>query len=181
MFIVNRYKILLTNGCGWGVFADEDIAVGTFICEYTGELLSDDETRERLQQKSQDGVNYILVIQEFFPTSTKTESERENKRRKVEKVINVSNTKKITGIDATISGNVGRFINHSCDPNAVVIPIRTNSRVPRAGIFATREIKAKEEIFISYGEVSSSVGDKKLQCHCNSAKCKGVLPYESNI
>ena len=52
-------------------------------------------------------------------------------------------------IDARKYGNVSRFINHLCEPN--IIPVKVfiehqDLRFPRICFFASREIKAGEEL-----------------------------------
>lgn len=52
-------------------------------------------------------------------------------------------------IDARFYGNVSRFINHRCDPN--IVPVRVfidhqDLRFPRIAFFASRDIRAYEEL-----------------------------------
>ena len=54
-----------------------------------------------------------------------------------------------TVIDATQNGNESRFINHSCDPNAVTQKW-TVGRELRIGFFAIKPIQAGEEITFNY-------------------------------
>lgn len=52
-------------------------------------------------------------------------------------------------IDATIKGNISRFINHSCDPNAETQKWTVNGEL-RIGFFSTRTIQPDEEITFDY-------------------------------
>lgn len=54
-----------------------------------------------------------------------------------------------TYIDATRKGNIARFINHSCDPNAATEKW-TVGRRNRIGFFAVKDIKPGEEIVFDY-------------------------------
>ena len=63
-----------------------------------------------------------------------------------------------TIIDPTHTGNVGRFANHSCDPNLAVHLVRVASLVPRIALFASRDVPALAELTISYGD-SGAGGD----------------------
>lgn len=52
-------------------------------------------------------------------------------------------------IDATRKGNVSRFINHSCDPNAETQKWTVNGEL-RIGFFSKREIMKGDEITFDY-------------------------------
>ncbi|EPB74700.1 SET domain protein, partial [Ancylostoma ceylanicum] len=56
-------------------------------------------------------------------------------------------------IDATKKGNCSRFMNHSCEPNAVCekwyVP-KTPCAIDRIGFFAKRDIELGEEITFDY-------------------------------
>ena len=65
-------------------------------------------------------------------------------------------------IDARKKGGVARYINHSCEPNCAVHRWKVRG-INRDGIFATRNMKAGEELAFSLqveekaGEVSNAV------------------------
>jgi SET domain-containing protein len=52
-------------------------------------------------------------------------------------------------IDATRRGNIMRFTNHSCEPNAVLQTWTVNGE-PRVGFYAKRRIGVDEELNIDY-------------------------------
>lgn len=52
-------------------------------------------------------------------------------------------------IDATKRGGIGRFANHSCNPNSYVAKWFVGNRI-RMGVFAKRDIKKDEEITFNY-------------------------------
>ena len=52
-------------------------------------------------------------------------------------------------IDATKKGGVGRFANHSCNPNCYVAKWTVGKKV-RMGIFTKRKVKKDEEITFNY-------------------------------
>ena len=81
-------------------------------------------------------------------------------------------------------GNVARWINTGCEPNAVAYVHSENKKRPdpkkdRVFIEALRAIKPGEEITYDYGfsfEVPYTV--KLLRtwaCHCGSPKCRGTM------
>lgn len=81
-------------------------------------------------------------------------------------------------LDAQITGNVGRFLNHSCEPNCFVasVFIETHDpRLPHVSLFAKRNIKALEELTWDYQYEVGSVKGRRLWCYCASEKCRGRL------
>jgi len=52
-------------------------------------------------------------------------------------------------IDATKRGGIGRFANHSCDPNCFVAKWTIGQQI-RMGIFSNRAIKRDEELTFNY-------------------------------
>ncbi|KAH9603278.1 hypothetical protein KSS87_014372 [Heliosperma pusillum] len=147
---------------GWALFANQFISSGVFVCEYAGELLTTQEARRR--QKLYDELarsgrlcSALLVVREYLPS------------RKACFRIN---------IDATYIGNVGRFINHSCDGgNLTTVLVRSSGRViPRICFFTSRDVQAGQELSFSYGDVR--LRPQGLSCSCGSSNCYGILPAE---
>lgn len=59
-------------------------------------------------------------------------------------------------IDAYFFGNLSRFINHSCKPNLKTVIIHNfddNILFGRISFFATRDIKAGEELTLNYHSI----------------------------
>lgn len=98
-----------------GLTSSEHIPRGGFICEYAGEILSRKEAHNRLKKyrKTLDK-NYILFMKE-----------RSNKGHEKSTITTI--------IDPTKSGNIGRYINHSCDPNCEVRSVRIDCPIPKIG------------------------------------------------
>ena len=158
---------------GFGLCCEQNITKGDFICEYAGEFIGVEEVQLRFSKMQPTDSNFILVMNEY-----------------------TSDNKQSTIIDPTVVGNIGRYINHSCDPNLQVVPVRTNSMVPHAALFATKNIKAGTELCYDYNGVSnihtgesninSTCDNNKLQnniktsnckkCYCEAYNCKGFLP-----
>lgn len=81
-------------------------------------------------------------------------------------------------LDSRFVGNLGRFFNHSCDPNCFVQSVFINThdlRLPEVAFFAKRPIRAMEEITWNYNYEVDSLPGRKIQCHCNSLKCVGRI------
>lgn len=73
-------------------------------------------------------------------------------------------------IDACRMGNVGRFMNHSCEPNCETQKWVVKGDL-RVGFFALRTIKAGEELTFNYNFQT----EKPIRCCCGSSKCNGTL------
>lgn len=85
-----------------------------------------------------------------------------------------------TFIDAKNYGNIGRFINHSCEPNLVVVPVRIDNIIPHVAFFAKQDIQENEEITYDYFNGNNLLDNKRIQskviCLCGSLNCKKFLP-----
>uniref|UniRef100_A0A8C7XN99 Euchromatic histone-lysine N-methyltransferase 1a n=1 Tax=Oryzias sinensis TaxID=183150 RepID=A0A8C7XN99_9TELE len=78
-------------------------------------------------------------------------------------------------IDAKSFGNIGRFLNHLCEPNLLAVRVFTTHqdlRFPRIAFFSSRPIRAGEQIGIDYGENYWRVKSKYFSCQCGSSKCR---------
>lgn len=86
-------------GKGYGLFALSDIRKGSFLCTYSGQILSTAEARQRWTRQAETGEdNYILVLKE-------TISSNDGRQQTLKTVV-----------DPTEVGNVGRFMS-ACLPN----------------------------------------------------------------
>ncbi|SCU99595.1 LAME_0G04104g1_1 [Lachancea meyersii CBS 8951] len=114
-------SIFRTEKKGYGVRADREIAANEFIYEYTGEVITEDQFRDRMADYDRQKLKhfYFMMLQagEF--------------------------------IDATMKGSLARFCNHSCNPNAYVNKWDVAGKL-RMGIFAHRDIAKGEEITFDY-------------------------------
>ncbi|XP_055387461.1 probable histone-lysine N-methyltransferase set-23 [Condylostylus longicornis] len=152
-----------------GLFTSNCIPVGGFICEYAGEILTRSEAlkRDRYQESNrilnklgqQIFKNYIICLKE--------------------KRLQCENGEVLeTFIDPSKVGNIGRYINHSCDPNCDIISVRIDCPIPKLAVFAKRNIKAMEELFFDYGEgfINEDSSFSPVKCLCNTEKCRKILP-----
>lgn len=155
-------KVERTVNKGYGVFAEKDIPAGTFIGEYVGEIVSTSQAKKRLESLSEEDPCYIVTFREHTPNG---------------KVL-------ITNIDATLKGNVMRFVNHSCSPNLVMLPVRVDSIIPRLCLFTSRDVGTEELCFSYFGQRGSQatarggVKHGRKPCFCGSKECIGFLPLE---
>lgn len=92
-------------------------------------------------------------------------------------------------IDATKRGGIGRFANHSCNPNCYVAKWTVGKHV-RMGIFANRNIKKDEELTFNYNvdrygcvllssfesfSYDHPCRHEAQPCYCGEAKCVGFI------
>ncbi|KAK6115600.1 hypothetical protein DH2020_007869 [Rehmannia glutinosa] len=148
VFQKRKYAKLKWFRCGkkgFGLQALEDISEGKFLIEYVGEVL-DMHAYEARQRE------YALQGHKHFYFMTLNGSEV---------------------IDACAKGNLGRFINHSCDPNCRTEKWMVNGEVC-VGLFAVRDIKKGEEVTFDYNYVRV-FGAAAKKCVCGSPSCRGYI------
>ncbi|CAG0889573.1 unnamed protein product [Cyprideis torosa] len=94
------------------------------------------------------------------------------------KLLEDNNEKIMYIMDAKVKGNIGRYLNHSCDPNVFVQNVFVDThdlRFPWVAFFASENIKAGEELTWNYHYVVDSVAGKCVDCHCNTKLCRGRM------
>jgi len=135
--------VFRTAGRGWGARTLLDIPQGSFVCEYIGELITDAEADSREDD------SYLFDL--------------DNKDADT------------FCIDARKYGNISRFVNHLCEPNLTPVKVfvdHQDLRFPRICFFATRDIKANEELGFDYGEKFWIIKWKQFTCTCGWPKCR---------
>ncbi|KAK4370472.1 hypothetical protein RND71_009947 [Anisodus tanguticus] len=130
---------------GYGLQLLENVSEGQFLIEYVGEVL--DMHAYEARQKE-----YALKCHKHFYFMTLNGSEV---------------------IDACAKGNLGRFINHCCDPNCRTEKWMVNGEVC-IGLFALRDIKKGEEVTFDYNYVRV-FGAAVKKCVCGSPHCRGYI------
>uniref|UniRef100_A0A915KBL7 Histone-lysine N-methyltransferase SETMAR n=1 Tax=Romanomermis culicivorax TaxID=13658 RepID=A0A915KBL7_ROMCU len=115
---------------GYGLKTLHPLIKGQFVCEYAGEIISYEAAESLLRNLDADlsKSNYIFNLKEILHNGEKIQ----------------------TLVDATRKANLGRFINHSCQPNLCVVPVRYDFIVPHLGLFCTRDVQAGEELCYDY-------------------------------
>ncbi|VFQ94966.1 unnamed protein product [Cuscuta campestris] len=130
---------------GYGLQLLEAVSEGRFLIEYVGEVLDMDAYEKRQSEYASKGHKHF-----YFMTLYGGEV-----------------------IDACAKGNLGRFINHSCDPNCRTEKWIVNGEVC-VGIFALRDIKKGEEVTFDYNYVRI-FGAAAKKCVCGSSQCRGYI------
>ncbi|ESK91613.1 set domain-containing protein [Moniliophthora roreri MCA 2997] len=146
--------IFKTREKGWGVKnGKKKIPMGSFIGIYSGEILLDDESEERGFMYDKFGRTYLFDLNMYY----------------------LDNDCKYT-IDAYHAGNFTRFLNHSCDPNAMLSFVYIDEAdiyKPLLCIFARRDIAPNEEITFSYAG-DPDVDDDDEEVASTGRKRKGA-------
>ncbi|XP_019877387.1 probable histone-lysine N-methyltransferase set-23 [Aethina tumida] len=144
---------------GLGLFTNKYIKKGTFICEYAGELINEFEYKKRFNSyKTRLKMNYVFCLNEHFGDKTVK-----------------------TFIDPTYYGNIGRYINHSCDPNCNLVIIRIDTTIPGLYVFANKDIPENCELTFNYGNVIPGNCSNQTKCLCNSPNCQQFLPFDDTV
>ncbi|XP_036905437.1 histone-lysine N-methyltransferase SETMAR [Sturnira hondurensis] len=165
-----RLQVFRTRRKGWGLRTLEFIARGRFVCEYAGEVLGPSEARRRIRMQTPLDANYIIAVREHVCSGPVME----------------------TFVDPARIGNVGRFLNHSCEPNLLMVPVRVDSMVPRLALFAAKDIWPGEELSYDYsgrflnptdGEDGGrpDAGKPRKPCYCGSRECSALLPFDGSL
>ncbi|MEE6504984.1 hypothetical protein FKM82_005399 [Ascaphus truei] len=138
-----RLQLYRTKSMGWGVRSLQDIPVGTFVCEYMGELISDSEADVReddtylFDLDNKDGEVYCIDAR-FY---------------------------------GNISRFINHLCEPNLLPVRVFMS-HQDLRFPRIGFFSSRTIQAGEEIGFEYGDRFWNIKGKLFSCQCGSSKCK---------
>ncbi|KAF8381901.1 hypothetical protein PRIPAC_71043 [Pristionchus pacificus] len=137
----------------WTVRAGNDISHGSFVCEYTGKMMT-------VKEASMKDTTYQMYI------------DVRKKEGKEGKLV----------IDAQEKGNEGRFFAHSCEPSLFPLRIHFDieGRPKRhVGFFAGRDIKEGEELTFDYyadvhdiQQFHERTALANFTCKCGSKKCR---------
>ncbi|KAK7263045.1 hypothetical protein RJT34_30629 [Clitoria ternatea] len=154
-----KLEVFKTEKKGWAVRAGEAILRGTFVCEYIGEVLDEQEAHNRHKRFGEEHRSY------FYDVNTHVN----DMSRLIEGQAHYF-------IDSTRFGNVSRFINNSCSPNLVSYQVLVESmdcEREHIGLYANQDIALGEELTYDYHYQLVPGGGSP--CLCGSVKCRGRL------
>ncbi|XP_044161793.1 histone-lysine N-methyltransferase EHMT1 isoform X7 [Bufo gargarizans] len=138
-----RLQMFRTKNMGWGVRSLQEIPMGTFVCEYAGELISDTEADVReddtylFDLDNKDGEVYCIDAR-FY---------------------------------GNISRFINHLCEPNLLPVRVFMS-HQDLRFPRIAFFSSRQINAGEQIGFDYGDRFWDIKSKLFSCCCGSPKCK---------
>ncbi|XP_023339442.1 histone-lysine N-methyltransferase SETDB1 [Eurytemora carolleeae] len=81
-------------------------------------------------------------------------------------------------MDAKSTGNIGRYLNHCCDPNCFVQSVFVDTHDLRfhwVAFFSQTFIPAGTELNWDYAYEVDTIEGRKIDCKCNAAQCRGRL------
>ena len=145
-----RLRVSRSGIHGWGLFVKEPISKGEMLVEYQGTVIRASHTQAMLAKYERAGVpgchdgGYIFKIDDNMC------------------------------VDATMSGNIARFMNHSCAPNAIskIVEVGGGSLGKKVVVFAKRDLQVGEELQYDY---QFALGEDKIACHCGAPNCWGRM------
>jgi len=187
-------EVFRTEDKGWGVRCAVDIPSGAFICEYMGEILTDEEAE---QPEYVADSTYLYSLDHFYlmkKDMLRSRTELDGARSSGEASPDVSPEKvphlpltdeqimeedyhgKYLVIDAKRKSNVGRFLNHACKHCANVVPQMVLSEgcsgvFHHVAFFALRDIPMYTELCYNYGWAKGVGTD--IRCACDMAGSSG--------
>jgi len=154
------------NGRGWGIKTLETIRKNSFVIEYIGEIITNEEAESRGVKYDSEGRTYLFDL-------------------------DFNDIDCMYSIDAARMGNASHFINHSCDPNLAVFAVWSNCldpNMPRLALFTQRDIHAGEELTFDYASskteqlrsteaTASEEGETKVknECRCGAKSCRKIM------
>ncbi|KAK0646281.1 hypothetical protein B0T16DRAFT_329989 [Cercophora newfieldiana] len=137
-------SVIKTEKKGFGLRANRDLQANDFVFEYIGEVINEPTFRSRMLKYDKEGIKHF-----YFMSLTRSEF-----------------------VDATKKGNLGRFCNHSCNPNCYVDKWVVGEKL-RMGIFTLRAIRAGEELVFNYNV--DRYGADPQPCYCGEPNCTGFI------
>lgn len=154
-----KLEVYKTENKGWAVRACEQILHGTFVCEYIGEVIDEQEATIRRKRYGEEGCNYLYEIDAHSNDMSRLIEEQDP-----------------YVIDATTYGNVSRYLNHSCLPNLTnhqVLVESMDCQLAHIGLYASRDIAIGEELTYDY-RYKQLLG-AGCPCLCGAPNCRGRL------
>lgn len=139
---------------GNGVIATARIRKGEDIVEYKGRIITHDEADAQYYGDVGSGHTFLFTLNDEWI------------------------------VDANVRGNIAKWINTGCDPNAIAFIHSEKKKNPdpkkdRVIIEALRTIEPGEEVIYDYGFEFDVPYTKKLlkawACKCGSPKCTGSM------
>ncbi|KAK4770855.1 hypothetical protein SAY87_031387 [Trapa incisa] len=154
-----QLEVFKTKDRGWGLRSWDPIRAGGFICEYTGQVIA----RLELEELKIDGEDeYVFDTTRIYQPLEVLPGDCNGARDVPFPLI----------INLKTTGNVARFMNHSCSPNVfwqLVSRAHSSTFDVHVVFYALKHIPPLMELTYNYG------GQEKRPCLCGSAKCRGYF------
>ncbi|WCJ39256.1 Histone-lysine N-methyltransferase H3 lysine-9 specific SUVH1 [Euphorbia peplus] len=171
-----RLEVFRTKDRGWGLRSWDPIRAGTFVCEYAGEVI------DKVKPGGEDDEYVFDTTRLYEPFKWNCEPGLiEDDGNDIGEEYELPSP---LIISAKNSGNVSRFMNHSCTPNVFWQPVaydQNSETYVHIAFFAMKHIPPMVELTYDYGisRPDEADGDHALQgkkkCLCGSPKCRGTF------
>lgn len=155
------------TSCGLGVFAEEPIVAGRRVCGYFGEVVSAEEAASRVAASdARPGAShYVLAVRRARADDAEDRGD-------------------VSWIDPATRGNVGRWLNHSCDGGnlTTVLTRSAGESASRVVFHARRDIASGTELRWRYGKPrgEGEGGEGGRRCACGTSACRGWMPFDDH-
>ncbi|XP_011033766.1 PREDICTED: histone-lysine N-methyltransferase, H3 lysine-9 specific SUVH4 isoform X2 [Populus euphratica] len=181
--IKHRLEVFRTPKKGWAVRSWDFLPAGAPVCEYIGVLMRTEDTNHVCEN------NYIFDIDCLQTMRGLDGRERRLGDVSVPGINNFDGDDQKSEsvpefcIDAVSTGNIARFINHSCEPNLFVQCVLSSHhdvKLARVMLFAADNIPPMQELTYDYGYALDSVSGPdgkiiQIPCYCGAADCRKRL------
>ncbi|KAH9616640.1 hypothetical protein KSS87_016466 [Heliosperma pusillum] len=167
-----RLEVFKTRGRGWGLRSWDPIRSGTFICEYAGEVI-DKETYDRDESENAYILDTCRASDKSFKWNCNPPLVGETAVGDLNEDYDIPFPLIINAKD---SGNVSRFMNHSCSPNVFWQPVvydHNGESYIHIAFYAIRHIPPMTELTFDYGLSQSE--NRRKRCFCGVPNCKGYF------
>ena len=182
----NKLQLFKTKDKGWGVRTLHDLPKGSFICSYSGVILDDAKAEKEGQEN---GDTYLADLDLIESVEGAKREQYDLPAFNLDENCGDSNFENGSfrrfykesfgyAINGGKKGNIGRFLNHSCDPNCFAQNVFVDShdlRFPWLAFYSLRHIPANSEITWDYNYAVGCLPSKHIACYCNSDNCRKRL------
>ncbi|CAB4275523.1 hypothetical protein PRUPE_3G313600 [Prunus persica] len=176
-----RFEVFRTPMKGWAVRSWDFIPSGAPVCEYIGIL-------RRTEDVDNASENYYIFDIDCLQTMKGLDGRERRSQAVCLPAVNSLERPDDQSvpdfcIDAGSTGNIARFINHSCEPNLFVQCVLSSHhdiKLARIMLFAADNIPPLQELTYDYGYALDSVLGpdgkvKQMFCHCGATGCRKRL------
>lgn len=136
---------------GWGLFARRRIREGDMVLEYRGE-----QVRGRVADLRE--ARYHLKGKDCYLFRSGEEI-----------------------IDATVKGNIARFINHSCMPNCFARIVSVGGVDNKIILVAKTDVSAGDELTLCYSFSEDEQDESKIPCLCGTPSYSRRFPVYAKL
>ena len=191
-----KLQVFMTKSKGWGIRTLVDLPQGSFICTYVGKVYASEREAgfEDAYFADMDMIEVVERRKEGYESDISDENDEDslmdidatnnNESEKNEKP-KLRGTRQLFGtgqevfiMDAKEKGNIGRYFNHSCNPNTFVQNVFVSQhdiRLPTIAFFTCKFVAAGTELCWDYSYKVGALPGKEIACHCGEDNCRKRL------